>query len=146
MIDYQLSKQSSPVADLHCMIFNCTNHATRAKQFYDWIDYYYSQLDKRLTKFELKIDEVYPRYQLEKDLKMCARFTLGHAIMLAALIVRETADATKLTEAMNSVDPNTYMIELAEQSKISTSDSVTIQNFKARIEELVDSFIEFGYL
>ncbi|XP_026330420.1 uncharacterized protein LOC113237914 [Hyposmocoma kahamanoa] len=146
MIDYQLSKQSSPVADLHFMIFNCTDHATRATHFYDWIDYYYLQLGKRLAKFELKTDEIYPKYQLKVDLKICAKFALGHAIVLAALVFKETGDATEVKEMMNNVHPNIYKYEMTVQTKLSTLDSVTIKKFKARLEELVDSFIEFGYL
>ncbi|XP_026331139.1 uncharacterized protein LOC113238525 [Hyposmocoma kahamanoa] len=146
MIDYQLSKRSSPVADLHCLIFNCTDYATRAKHFYDWIDYYYLQLDKRLAKFELKTEEVYPRYQLEADLKLFAKFSLGHAIVMAGLVFREAGNATELKKAMNNDDPNKYMDGMIEQTKLSTSDPATIKKFKTRLEELVDSFIEFGYI
>lgn len=144
MIDYQLSAYSSPVADLHYMIFNCTDHATRSNHYHKWIDYYHSQLDKKLAKFQLKIDDVYPRLEFDADLKRYAKVALSQAVMLATVLVRETEDAAKLMDAVNGEDMD--MKEMIEQSKISTSNPETIKKFKARLEGVVDSFIELGYL
>lgn len=149
MIDYQASKQSNPVADLHYMIFNCTDHATRTKHFYDWIDYYHLQLDKRLANFGLKVNYIYPREQLDADLRRLAKFSLGQAVMLSTVLVRDVADATKMKTTMNAVEANMTTEEfnsLAEQTKLSSSDTETINKFKAKVEGVVDSFIEFGYL
>ncbi|XP_026331767.1 uncharacterized protein LOC113239117 [Hyposmocoma kahamanoa] len=146
MIDYQLSTLSSPVADIHYMIFNCTDHATRAKHFHDWIDYYHTQLNNNLAKFGLKIEDVYPRHQLDADLKSYIKVSLGQAVMLASVLVRDSEDAAKLTDAMNSADSSGSMEEMIEQTKVSGLGPETIKKFKTRLQGVVDSFIEFGYL
>lgn len=144
MIDYQMSKQTSPVTDLHYMIFSSTDHATRKKHYHDWIDYYHSQLDRRLAKFGLDANRVYPRAQLEADLKMHAEFSLGQTVMGASLQIREKTDAAKLNDAVNSADKT--IVELTDETKLSIAEPETIRKFKEKIEGVVNSFIEFGYL
>lgn len=68
MIDYQASNNVSPVVDLLYMILNCTDHETRSKNFYNWLDYYHSELDKSLSNFGLKANFIYPKDQLDADL------------------------------------------------------------------------------
>lgn len=149
MVDYQVSKRSSPVADLHYLIFNCTDYATRAKHFHDWIDYYHLQLDKSLANFGLKVNYVYPREQLDADLRRFAKISLGQGVMLSTMLVRDNAMAGKLKEAMSSVDDKSTMDDISnvtEQMQLSTTNSETIEKFKVRLHGLVDSFMEFGFL
>ncbi|XP_026330464.1 uncharacterized protein LOC113237959 [Hyposmocoma kahamanoa] len=149
MIDYQISKQSNPVADLHYMIFNCTDYATRAKHFHDWIDYYYSQLDKSLANFGLKANYVYPRDQIDADLRRFAKVSLGQGVMLSTMLVRDNTQAADVKKAMSSVDGNSSAEDITNatgQMQLSTTNSETIEKFKVKLHGLVDSFIEFGYL
>lgn len=146
MIDYQASKLSSPVADLQYMIFNCTDHATRMNHYYDWIDYYHSQLDKSLANYGLKANYVYPRDQLDADLRRFAKVSLGQAVMAATILVRETENAAKLKDAMSNVDGIKSAQEIADQVRLSASNPETINKCKTKIEGLVDSFTQFGYL
>lgn len=146
LVDYQLSHKSSPVADIHYMIFTSTDYATRKLHYHDWLDYYHSQLDKRLANFGLKANSVYPRDQFDADLKRTAKAFLGQAVMVASIVVRETADAAVFVDSMNTVDRNVSMEELTDQVKLSTTKPETVKNFKRKIQELVDSLIEFGYL
>lgn len=145
MIDYQVSQQTSPAADLHYMIFNCTNHATRKKHYYDWLDYYHLQLDRRLAYFGLKTNFVYPRDQLDADMRRFGKISLGQAVIEASVLARETADAAKFRDTWNSADTNT-LEELSEQSRLSATEPETKKKFVEKIEGVVDSFIEFGFL
>ncbi|XP_026331163.1 uncharacterized protein LOC113238551 [Hyposmocoma kahamanoa] len=149
VIDYQVSKQSNPVADLHYMIFNCTDYATRAEHFHDWIDYYHSQLDKSLANFGLKANYVYSKDQLDADLRRFAKFFLGESVLLTTVLVRDTADAARLKEVMKEVHADMTTDELndiAEQTKLSRSNPETIKKFQIKLKGIVDSFIEFGFL
>lgn len=143
MIDYQISKESSPVADLTYMIFNCTDYATRSKHFYDWLNYYHSELGTCLSNYGLNIESTYPRTQLEQDLKRHATFSLGQSIMLGSVIIRESKDAAKFKEAM---DENKTVEELLKSTKLTTLDESTLNKLKNKVIGLVDSFIELGYL
>ncbi|KAH9632182.1 hypothetical protein HF086_011928 [Spodoptera exigua] len=82
MIDYQASASTSPASDLLFMFFNCTEHETRFKNFVTWIDYYYSELDKSLSYFDLKAEDIYPRKQLDADIKRYAKISFAIIILL----------------------------------------------------------------
>lgn len=144
MIDYQLTKESSPVTDLHYMFFSSTDHATRKKHYQDWVDYYHSELTRRLAYFGLDAKDVYPRHQLDADLTLHSKFSLGQTIMGASLQIRESTDAAKLAEAVNSTDRS--LEDIYKETSMSVAQPEIIKKFKQKIEDVVDSFIEFGYL
>lgn len=104
------------------------------------------QLDKSLSNFGLKANYVYPKDQLDADLRRTAKFFLGRVIMVASVVVRDTADAAVFKEAMNTGDPNLTMEELAQRTRLSTANPETLRNITAKIEGVLDSMIEFGYL
>ncbi|KAI5640276.1 ecdysteroid kinase domain-containing protein [Phthorimaea operculella] len=136
MIDYQLSRVSSPVADLLYAILNCTDHKTRKQHFNDWIDYYHSELTKYLYEFDLKADYVYPRDQFDADLKRLGRMSLATASSLAFTLSRESADAEKLKDDM----------EKSEFGNIAAMSEKAQVVLKSRIEGIVDTCLEFGLI
>ncbi|KAJ2944245.1 hypothetical protein O0L34_g18226 [Tuta absoluta] len=148
MIDYQLSKVDSPVADLMYAILNCTNHEARKQHFLGWIDYYYSQLSKYLYEFDLKADYVYPRDQLDADLKRHGKMSLAAATLLAFFLSRESAEAEKLKAQME----NFYSQDSEKNDEITDFESFAAMSeksiliFKSRIEGCVDTCLEFGLI
>ncbi|KAJ8720717.1 hypothetical protein PYW08_006182 [Mythimna loreyi] len=142
MIDYQASKADNPVLDLLYMIFNCTDHETRSKNYYDWIDYYHSELDNYLSNFGMKVNFVYPRDQLDADLKRYGNYIFGLCLMLANVLMRDTHEASKLMEAQK----NSTLDELMDSMKMEDMVDATMIRFKKRVIGLVDSFTEFGLL
>ncbi|KAJ8728880.1 hypothetical protein PYW07_006576 [Mythimna separata] len=142
MIDYQASKADSPVLDLLYMIFNCTDHETRSKNYYDWLDYYHTELDKSLSNFGLKANYVYPRDQLDADLKRYGNYMFGLSLMLANVLMRDSNEASKLKEAQQ----NSNLDELMDTMKMEDMPDATMTRFKKRVTGLIDSFTEFGLL
>lgn len=144
MIDYQISKLSSPVADLHFMIFMCTDYATRTKHYMDWIHYYHTQLDKNLSNYGLRVNYVYPRDQLDADLRRFAKICLSQIIIVSIFTIRETENAAKLQGVMKNVD--TSMGEMVDNIKLTGSGSATVKAFQTKFAGIIDSFANLGYL
>ncbi|KOB77008.1 Ecdysteroid 22-kinase [Operophtera brumata] len=142
MIDYQISKVSSPVCDIHYMVFNCTDYQTRKEHYIDWIDYYHDELDKNLSIFGLKANYVYPRDQLDADLKRHGKMSLGQGVVLGSTLIRKTEDAAKLKEAMESAD----LDEMMKTANTENLDPETLALFKTKIEGLIDSHLELGFI
>lgn len=143
MIDYQISKEGSPIADIYYLILNCTDFDTRSKHFDDWVNYYHSELEKYLKHYGLKTDFTYSREQLDEDLKRYAKFCLGQSIMLASMLIRESKDAAKFKEA---ADENKPMEEIMQATKLTLLDETTLKRFKNRAVGLIDTFFELGYI
>ncbi|KAM3958868.1 uncharacterized protein ACR2FA_007043 [Aphomia sociella] len=139
LIDYQLPKISSPANDLLHMILNCTDYSTRNIHFLEWIDYYYSELNRFLDYFKLKSDIIYPKHELDIDLKRHSKVMLGFSIFSNMMVMRKPEEAVKLKEAMESQDSNKF----AEAMKTSELENDTLMATKTKIEGLIDTLLEF---
>ncbi|KAI5640274.1 ecdysteroid kinase domain-containing protein [Phthorimaea operculella] len=148
IIDYQMSRINSPIADLLYAILNCTDHKTRKQHFMDWIDYYHTQLAKHLSEFDLKADYVYPRDQLDTDLKRHGKLSLATAALLATALSRESAEAEKFKDEMEKFDlhDEEKMMKEMLESGIAYMSEKTQLVFKARLEGLIDTCLEFGLI
>ncbi|KAJ8728882.1 hypothetical protein PYW07_006578 [Mythimna separata] len=142
MIDYQASKSSSPAMELLYMIFNCTDHETRSKNYYNWLDYYHTELDKSLSNFGLKANFVYPKDQLDADMKRYAKLHFGMCILLSNMLMRDSKEAGEIMDNLRDVG----LDEAMQAMKIDTIKSDSMIRLKKRIVGLIDSFTEFGLL
>ena len=140
LIDYQQAKNFSPVYDLLYLIFNCTDHETRVKCFYDWIDHYHSELDKSLANFGLKANYVYPRDQLDADLKRYGKLGFAAAILMSGTMTVNAAEAAKLKDVIGTGK----MEDMAGAMGNLHADTMVL--FKRRLIGLIDSFKLFGLL
>lgn len=142
MIDYQLSKVTNPVCDILYMVFNCTDYDTRKENFHDWIDFYHTELDRSLSLFGLKANFVFPRDQLDVDLKRYGKMNLGQCVVLASVTLLKPEEAKKMKEAMESSD----MSHINDNIGVGLLGAETLVTFKSKVEGLIDSYIEFGLL
>lgn len=139
MLDYQMIRISSPVADILYLLLNCTDYKSRMLHFHDWLDYYYESLDNALSNHGLQVNAIYPRDKLDGDLQRYGKKHFSIAIILANMLVREKEDVIdfkeKLTEDLNPdiISVNTMRDSIKER-------------YRERIEGLIKSGIELGYL
>lgn len=96
-----------------------------------------------LKYFGLRVDNVYPRDRLDADLKLYANFMLATSVMLSTFVIRKTEEASKFKDAMENTKVED--VEKAMDTMLA-QDQETLVLFKKRIEEQIDSFLEFGLL
>lgn len=140
LIDYQVCKNSSPANDILYLIFNCTDHETRVKSFYDWLDYYHSELDKSLSNYGLKANYVYPKDQLDADLKRYGRLAFGCAVLTSGVLSLKPEEASKLQAAFASSNTEDIFVAMGDLH------AETLALTKKRLTGLVESMIAFGLL
>ncbi|KAI5645517.1 ecdysteroid kinase domain-containing protein [Phthorimaea operculella] len=151
MIDYQMSRLSNPADDLMHSIMNCTNHETRKQHFSDWIDHYYSELGKYLYEFNLKADYVYPRDQLEADLKRHGKLALASSTVLSFYLSKDSEEAKQMKAQIEEyyladAEKQAELRELNDiQSFVAMSEKTSLI-FRARIEGCIDTCLEFGLI
>ncbi|XP_063831974.1 uncharacterized protein LOC135081165 [Ostrinia nubilalis] len=141
MIDYQMSSETTPAGDILYFMFNCTSHAARSKHYREWLCYYHEHLDKSLSRFGLKAKNVYPKDQLESDMKKYSMQYFGFAVMLYSVLLRNPEEAAKMHEAISN-----HEVEKMEGMPIQSMSGNTINKFKSKVQDLIDSYIEFGYI
>lgn len=139
LIDYQVCKNSSPANDILYLLFNCTDHETRLKNFYDWLDYYHAELDKALSNYGLKANYVYPKDQLDADIKRYGKLAFGTAVIVSGVLTLKPEEAGKLKEAFaTTVD--------AVVDAMGDLHNETTALIKKRLTGLVETSIAFGLL
>lgn len=125
------------------MISACTDYEARREHFYEWIDYYHSELDKALLNYGLKSNFVYPKDQLDVDLKRYGKVIFGLTLFMLGVIALKPEEAIIMREAMQQAG----MEAMASQSGAANSkDPETVAMFKKKVEGLVDSYHDFGLL
>uniref|UniRef100_A0A2A4K1F1 CHK kinase-like domain-containing protein n=1 Tax=Heliothis virescens TaxID=7102 RepID=A0A2A4K1F1_HELVI len=139
LIDYQLARNSSPVSDLMYFIFNCTHHNARVEHFYEWLDYYHSELDNALSNYGIKANYAYPRDQLDADIKRYSKVALGNAIVSISMTGLKPEEASKVKEQMDSAD-------ISNVSSVNSMDTASLSDYKKKLLGLLESFNRFGLL
>ncbi|CAH0591424.1 unnamed protein product [Chrysodeixis includens] len=141
MLDYQQSKKGNPVNDVMNLIFNCTDYETRSKHYSDWIDYYHTELDKSLSYFNLSAKSVYPRNEMDADLKRYAKFVLVQSCIACIMAMRTGDEALEMVDAMqNSTDYS----EFADSVKTDTMQNESRNLIKQKMINIHRSFEDFG--
>lgn len=144
LIDYQISRVSSPAIELIYLIFNCTDREIRSKNFFDWLDYYHKVLDDSLANFGLKSAMIYPREKLDADLRRYGKVGYGMSLLLANSLVRESSETLDMSEEsqliMEKMRQNNDILGLSQCRE------ETVAKLKKRFNDLCASFIEYGYI
>ncbi|XP_047998837.1 uncharacterized protein LOC125236168 [Leguminivora glycinivorella] len=142
MIDYQLSRESNPASDLLYLLFNCTDHANRKQHYEEWIDYYHEMLDDSLNLHGLKANRIFPKDQLDADLRRYGKMMVSLGLVLSSMLVRESKDVVDIKEMTGD--------NVVEDAKAlmnsSTMDVATLGRLKEKIIGILDSALEFGLI
>lgn len=141
MIDYQLSKNGNPVNDIMNLIFNCTDYESRSKHYFEWLDYYHAELDKSLSYFHLSAKSVYPRSEMDADIKRYAQIIFAQSCIACVMAMRTGAEAVEMVDAMqNSSDYS----EFVDSVKTDTLQDKSLAFMKGKIMNILTSFEELG--
>lgn len=145
LIDYQIARNSSPAIDIMYMIFCCTDYKTRKQHYYEWLDYYHSELENRLSDFNLKANFVYPRDKFDADLKRYAKYSLGLCVCLTSMLIRKSDDAAKVVAPRESIESE-HIKKRMEAISVMSLDEESIALYKDRLLGLIESYVDFGLL
>ncbi|XP_061716820.1 uncharacterized protein LOC133524705 [Cydia pomonella] len=141
MIDYQLARESSPASDLLYLILNSTDHATRLKHYHEWIDYYHENLDYSLNLHGLKAESIFPKDQLDTDLRIYGELMVSLSVMLSTILVRESKDDVDIQEFTREDG-----VTGDEMTQDTLLDISTIVQLREKIMGIIDTALEFGLI
>lgn len=139
MLDYQITRLASPAVDFLHLTLNCTDYEIRAEHFDKWKDYYHTSFVKFLSYFNLEAEQFYPRKEFEKDLMRVCKVSFGMSMMMCNVIVREPEDVIDFKEEGTG--------DLSVDSfSINQMRDVIAERYSKRVDGLIRSYIEFGFL
>ncbi|CAH4032492.1 unnamed protein product [Pieris brassicae] len=130
IIDYQTLHRTNPILDLVYLIFNGTDQAFRSEYLQKTIDHYYTELAASLKLFHINPNEVYSRKDFDYDYKEVLPYGLIISFMLLLLVTVDTENAPTMTP----------------DSDLDSFNMAPSEEYKKRVNELVEDFIKYGVL
>lgn len=76
----------------------------RIRNYYDWIYYYHEKLEKSLSSYGLKVNDVYSRDQLDADLKRYGKLAFGFTVLISGLFTIQPDEASKFKSALENAE------------------------------------------
>ncbi|XP_055913239.1 uncharacterized protein LOC129946895 [Eupeodes corollae] len=98
LIDWQISRFSSPACDLSYYIFPCTTKPLRDLYYQEIMDVYYSELAQFLKKLGSDPEVLFPRPALDDQLKRFGSFGVIMSLMLIPTLTAKADNVPDLDE------------------------------------------------
>lgn len=145
LVDWQLSRYSSPAPDILYHIFSSTRKELREQHYSDLIHFYYTTFSDTVRKLGSDPDELFHYTDLENELKASGKFIL---IMGALVIQYALAQANDIRSA------DEYSAQLVNNNKGNNNGTAPtlLKNIGeesdlrvAAINDLVADVIAYGY-
>lgn len=105
------------------------------------MDYYHSELERYLNNFGIKVNYVYPRDKFDADLKRYGKPCLGVSLMMVNFLLRDSQEAPGMS-TFEDMD----VAKMADDIGVKKLMEQTAHAIKKRVEGLMDSCYEYGYL
>lgn len=134
-VDYQLSRYTSPVADISYFLYMSTERELLFEHYDSLIRVYYGTLAGVLRQCNLKVEEVYPIEIFKQQLKKYSVLGLIEALVSMKIITADSEYATKMAE-MKHKNPDHCLYDY---------DSENQNTFIERVNMIVDSFFHCNY-
>lgn len=142
LLDWQLSRYTSPAIDFCYFMFVCTDKSFRDQHFEEFVELYYATVRNHLKAFGCEAAELFPYDLFKSHLKRFGRFILHFAMMVIPVICtpnEDLPDTEKLMEEMQERPTDAkYFIDAykAENNK----------NYVSRMSDVVRDMVNYGYL
>lgn len=143
LLDYQISRYSSPVLDLAYFFFTSTDKALRDAHYTELLQLYYNSLSTNINKLGSDASKLFSYENLQDQLKQFGRYGLIVAPMLLHIITVKPDDIPDLDNLAEDMVSNAKSME--EGMKAFTGNDASIDKFNARIRDVVRDILQLGY-
>lgn len=133
LIDYQLSRNASPVTDIAYFMYMSTEKELREKHYETLLEIYYGTLAAVLRECNLNVDDIYPRHIFKSHLLKYSVFGLVEALISMMIITAPSEEALKMTE-INYQFANEEFYEYQHENW-----------FSERLNDVVNDFFSRNY-
>lgn len=135
-LDFQAMRYASPVTDIMYFLYLCTDSTFRANHFEDLKLAYYKTLKSFLRKFDIDVNNVYPKEEFHKDIHEMLPY--GLLIALVELRIVTTTHEDEINSYGSEVNIDTY-----EDSKREPNST---KLYEMRVNDVVNDSVKSGVM
>ncbi|XP_013097757.2 uncharacterized protein LOC106080772 [Stomoxys calcitrans] len=103
LLDWQIMRYGSPIIDLMYFLMSCTTQEFRHQHFNEMINIYHTSAAEHITKLGSDPKVLYPRQELEKQLKTKGAIGLLFAMIVLPILTTKSEDVPDLEELSEKV-------------------------------------------
>lgn len=130
-MDWQLTRFTSPVIDLHHIIFTSTDKALRDKEYQNILDHYYSTLTRAIKRLGSPAD-LFSRRDFDEHLRRFGVWPMTVSMFMLLITLADSEDVPDLDELCERLDSQ-------EKSELVTKFSAETQIvYTKRVRDLVN--------
>ncbi|XP_058977087.1 uncharacterized protein LOC101896865 [Musca domestica] len=147
LIDFQLSRYSSPVVDLMHYLCTSTDRDLRKQHFKELLDIYYQTLREHLEYYQLDVGVVYPREIFLQHLKEIGIFGLCMAAFSIPFFISNSNELPDMDEVATAIRDISSSSENSDEDEVGGGDQemndidkTTAKAADAKRKELLDEY------
>ncbi|KAJ6632707.1 hypothetical protein Bhyg_16080 [Pseudolycoriella hygida] len=140
LLDYQISRYSSPVLDLLYFLFSSTDKPLRDVYYTEIIQLYHKALSANLNKMGSDANKIFSFEDLQDQLKKFGSYALIIAPMLLNIITTKPDDIPDLDNLAEEFKDKTV-----EEGMKAFINDASIDKFNARVRDVVHDILRLGY-
>ncbi|XP_037051982.1 uncharacterized protein LOC119085637 isoform X2 [Bradysia coprophila] len=140
LLDFQISRYSSPALDLVYFLFSSTDKTLRDSYYTEVIQLYHKALSTNLTKLGSDAEKLFSFNDLQDQLKKFGRYALIIAPMLLNIITSKPDDIPDLDNLAEEFKDKS----IEEGMKAFINDSAN-DKFNGRMRDVIQDVIRLGY-
>lgn len=140
LLDFQLSRYSSPVLDILYNIFTSTDKQSRAASYDELLKTYHSSLSNTIEKLGSDPKKLYSFDNLQAQLRKFGEFALLCGPMIIQIKVANAQDIGNLDDYAELVEKG------VEADLINEYDEKTQMEYSTLINDLVADLVNYGYV
>lgn len=141
LVDWQLSRYSSPAPDLLYHIFSSTRKQLRDQNYADLLHFYYLVFIDTVRKLGSDPDALFRFSDLENELKASGKYILIMGTLVIQYALAQANDIRSIDEYSEQLASNNNSTATTLLKNICEENDLRI----AAINDLVGDIIEYGY-
>lgn len=140
LVDWQISRYSSPALDLLYNIFGGTDKKFRDRHYEQLLQTYYASLSGIVRKLGSNPDKLFTYKDLQDELKKFAQLAVFCAPMIIQIRVANAKDVRDLDEYSDAIENG------EDADLLNEFDENTQAIFSKLINEFISDLFDYGYI
>lgn len=134
MIDFQLTKRTTPVIDLCYFLCTCCSEDALSN-LPSYLNYYYASLEKELKKFNYDCNVIYPRDIFDEHCKKFFKFGFLMSTIIIRMMLSEQDETPSYEDASNQNVINVFLYKSSKEDE-----------YMRRMRGIIKALNKFGML
>ncbi|XP_055298661.1 uncharacterized protein LOC129566598 [Sitodiplosis mosellana] len=141
LLDWQVSRQSSPIIDIVYFVFCCTTKELRDAHYDDFLKVYHESLSTHIRKLGSDPEKLFPEKLMQEHFRKFGKFGLVLAAILLPLLTKDSGKEVDLDGIADGI--KTGQVDL--DTNIFMTDSST-RRFNKRLRDVVIDMARLEYI